>query len=40
MLLKNKNYMDNDNSSYQLEQNDKEENINKYGKKLNNKEKN
>ena len=32
--------MDNDNSSYQLEQNDKEENINKYGKKLNNKEKN
>ena len=32
--------MDNDNSSYQLEQNDKEENINKYGKKVNNKEKN
>ena len=32
--------MDNDKSSYQLEQNDKEENINKYGKKLNNKEKN
>ena len=32
--------MDNDNSSYQLEQNDKEENINKYGKKVNNKENN
>ena len=30
----------NDKSSYQLEQNDKEENINKYGKKVNNKEKN